>query len=1088
VPGDARFCPACGVEQAAPPPAKERKLATILFADLVGSTELGAQDPERTRELLDRFYDAMAAEVEAAGGTIEKFAGDAVMAAYGIPSAHEDHAERALDSSLSMLSRLDELFAGTLALRIGVNTGEVVVGRPREGSSFATGDAVNVAARLEQAAAPGEILVGERTVAGVGGAFGFGPLQTVQAKGKPEGVPARKLERRLTPAAPGWLPRLGRAFVGREDELAILQQTYQLAVEGGSVRLVTVAGDPGIGKSRLARELWQWLSLQSPQPVRRVGRCPAYGRARTYWPLSEILKEHLAISGEEVPDDVVKRLRGREILGLTLGLDVAGDLHPREARERLHRAWVDLFTELGNSKPSVVLIEDLHWAEEDLLELLARIGQEAQGPLLMLLTARPEFLDRASAWHEKANCRTLSLTSLSRANSELMLDELLPVALPARLRDVIVERAEGNPFFVEELLATLVDRGVVKQDSGSWSLERLPFGFELPDSVQGVLAARIDLLPAPAKATLQTAAVIGRSFWSGPLVELLDHTKPDFRTLAERQFIERRSESAITGEHEFVFKHALTREVAYAGLTKARRGRLHAAFADWLERVGGGRDEHASLIAHHFAEAASPDYADLAWPDEWETLEELRLKAVTWLRRAVRLAAGRYEIDDALVLLHQARVLETDRDTMIQLWLEDARMRYLKYDLDGARLALEAALALEPDRETAADTYAELAFNGGARPYVWQSPPARDDVSHWVARALELAPPGGPAHATALQARAIFEPRTGGAYALESVEIAERLGDPLLRGRAYEAAATVATGARRYLEAREWSDRQLAVTSGLPDPGARSGAQWHVAWTYLRAGDLGGARRLAYIHDELASKLTAHDAVHAVALRACVETAGADWTAARTLVARAERAATANAELPCQFNWRSLAKCALACAHVGDEQEAHRLEERAEDILLVGGPLGREPALLRLALLRGDLDTAERRLLQVPIPDEAWPWDVDAPGARLDALIALGAYEQAEEEAERFLDTEGYATPFALRTLGIVRREPAQIDAAIARFEAMGLDWYAEETRDLRQRVSATPKRRASLSTERATSPDPSDLPSSRWPTKGQPK
>jgi hypothetical protein len=210
------------------------------------------------------------------------------------------------------------------------------------------------------------------------------------------------------------------------------------------------------------------------------------------------------------------------------------------------------------------------------------------------------------------------------------------------------------------------------------------------------------------------------------------------------------------------------------------------------------------------------------------------------------------------------------------------------------------------------------------------------------------------------------------------------------------------------------------------------------------------------MHDELASKLTAHDAVHAVALRACVETAAADWGAARALVARAERAATANAELPCQFNWRSLAKCALACAHVGDEREAHRLEGRAKEILLVGGPLGREPALLRLALLRGDLDTAERRLLQVPIPDEAWPWDVDAPGARLDALIALGAYEQAEAEADRFVDTEGYATPFALRTLGIVRRNPAQIDAATARFEAMGLDWYARETRDLRQQAGGT--------------------------------
>ena len=1052
---DARFCPACGTEQAAPPPPKERKLATILFADLVGSTELGEQDPERTRELLDRFYEAMAAEIEAAGGTIEKFAGDAVMAAYGIPSAKEDHAKRALDSSLSMLRRLEELFAGTLALRIGVNTGEVVVGRARQGSSFATGDPVNVAARLEQAAAAGEVLVGERTVAAVGDAFEFGPAQIVQAKGKPKGVAARKLVRRVTPPS-GWLPRLGRAFVGREDELAFLQQTYVLVAEEGSVRLVTVAGDPGIGKSRLAHELSQWLSLQSPEPLRRVGRCPAYGRGLTYWPLSEILKDQLTISPRDSPEEVIRRLSGKEILGLTLGLDVAGDLHPHEARERLQRAWIDLFTELGNGKPSLVLIEDVHWAEYDLPELLARVGQEAQGPLLILLTARPEFLDRHPTWHDKARGQILSLASLSRASSELMLDDLIPTTLPPRLRDVIVERAEGNPFFVEELLATLIDRGVLRRENGGWSVGQLPFGFDLPDSVQGVLAARIDLLPAAAKATLQSAAVIGRSFWSSAVAELLDEAEPDFRTLAERQFIQRRSESAITGEDELVFKHALTREVAYAGLTKARRSRLHAAFADWLEHVGGGRDEQASLLAHHFAQAASPEYADLAWPDEPEMLERLRLKAVLWLRRAVRLAAGRYEIDEALALLHQARALETDRDTMVQLWLEDARVRNLKYDLDEARLALEAALALDPDREMVAEAYAELAFYGGARPYVWQSPPARDDVSDWIGRALELAPRGSSAHATALQARAIFEPRTGGAYAAESVEIAEEIGDPLLRGRAYEAAATVATGARKYPEAREWSDRQLAVTSGLSDPGARSGAQWHVTWAYLRAGDLRGARRLAYIHDDLASKLTAHDAVHAVALRACVETAAADWSATRALVARAERAAAANAELPCQFNWRSLVKCALACAHVGDEREARRLEQRAEELLLVGAPLGREPAVLRLALLRGDLDAAERRLSEVPIPNNTWPWDVDAPGARLDALIALGAYERAEEEAEQLVETEGYATPFALRTLGVVRGDAALIDAATARFEEMGLDWFAQETRDFRQKARAT--------------------------------
>src|SRR5207247_6021587 len=267
------------------------------------------------------------------------------------------------------------------------------------------------------------------------------------------------------------------------------------------------------------------------------------------------------------------------------------------------------------------------------------------------------------------------------------------------------------------------------------------------------------------------------------------------------------------------------------------RVRLHAAFADWLEHAGEGRDEHAPLLAHHFAEAASPEYANLAWPDEPDTLQRLRLKAVTWLRRAARLASGRNDVDDALPLLHQAPVLQTDRDAMVELWLEDARVRYLKYDVDGARLALEAALALEPEPEATARAYADLAFDGGARPYMWQSPPAREEVAEWIARALELAPRGSATHALALQARAIFDPRTGAEHAAESVVIAEAIGDPLLRGHAYEAAATVAMAAQRYREARDWSDRQLAATSRLPDPGDRSGAQWHATWAYLRAGE-----------------------------------------------------------------------------------------------------------------------------------------------------------------------------------------------------------------------------------------------------------
>ena len=336
LPEAARFCPACAAPVDAKPEERERKLATVVFADLVGSTALGgSQDPERTRALLDRFYDAMATEIETAGGTVEKFAGDAVMAAFGAPAALEDHCERALHAALAMQRRLRELFGEALALRIGVNTGEVVVGRPREGSSFVTGDAVNVAARLEQAAAPGEILVGERTTAAARGAFEFEEPTTYEAKGKPDGVRACRLVRALSLMRPRGVGGLHRAFVGRESELELLQATYRRVAEGGEPHFVTIMGDAGVGKTRLVRELWEQLAAESPAPLRRTGRCLAYGQGITYWPLGEVLKEHLGVLESDTPDTVRKRLGAREVLGLTIGVEPEKELHPLAARDRL---------------------------------------------------------------------------------------------------------------------------------------------------------------------------------------------------------------------------------------------------------------------------------------------------------------------------------------------------------------------------------------------------------------------------------------------------------------------------------------------------------------------------------------------------------------------------------------------------------------------------------------------------------------------------------------------------------------------------------------------------------------------------------
>jgi class 3 adenylate cyclase len=615
LPEGARFCPACGAPAQEPATAtEERKLATVLFADLVGSTELGAsQDPERTRALLDRFYDAMSAEVEGAGGTVEKFAGDAVMAAFGVPVAHEDHAERALHCALSMQRRLQELFADELSLRIGVNTGEVIAGQPREGSSFVTGDAVNVASRLEMAAAPGETLVGERTVAVARGAFEFAEPSTVEAKGKPAGVKCSRLVRALSLMRPRGVGGLRRAFVGRESELELLKATFRRVASERRPHVVTVMGDSGVGKTRLAREFWEWLAEEDSTPLRRTGRCLPYGDGITYWPLGEVLKEHLGLLESDGPETALQRLEPRAILGLTLGLDVAGDIHPLTARDRLHEAWIEFLEELANDQPVVVLVEDLHWAEDELFDLLERLVRGVGGPLLLLGTARPELLDRRPDWGAgRRNASVLWLEPLSPAQADLMAAELLSADLPQQIRDVI-GRAEGNPFFVEEVVATLIDLGVLARSDGDWIVGELPDDLIVPDSVQAVLAARIDLLGPTEKAALQAASVIGRIFWPGPVRELIGGGEPDFDVLEERDFIRHRSGSSLAGEHEYAIKHALTREVAYGSLPKARRARMHAACARWIERIAESREEQAPLLAHHYAEAVRPEDADLAW-------------------------------------------------------------------------------------------------------------------------------------------------------------------------------------------------------------------------------------------------------------------------------------------------------------------------------------------------------------------------------------------------------------------------------------------------------------------------------------------
>jgi class 3 adenylate cyclase len=1030
----------CGV------PAEERKLATVLFADLVGSTQLaGGQDPERVRALLDRFYDAMAAQVDGAGGTVEKFVGDAVMAAFGAPVAHEDDAERALHVALGMQRRMAELFGGRLALRIGVNTGDVVVGQPREGSSFVTGDVVNVCARLEQAAAPGEILVGERTVAAARGAFEFAGPATVQAKGKPGGVVCRRLVRALSLVRPRGLGGLQPVFVGRGGEMAQLQQAYRRVVASGRPLLVSVVGEAGVGKTRLVREFWRWLAEQPEQPLLRSGRCLSYGHGITYWPLGEVLKEHFGILESDPPEVAAGRVAGREGLGFTLGLAPPEGMHPLAVRDRLRTSWVGFLQELTGERPVAVLVEDLHWAGDELCDLLPILAGRVAGPLLLMVTARPELLDQRPGW--PAGGSLLRLEALPVAEAEQLAGVLLGSGCPAPIRELVAERAEGNPFFAEELIATLADRGVLARRNGGWSFGELPPDFLVPDTVQAVLAARIDLLPRPGKAALQTAAVIGRVFWSGPVCDLVEGADPEFGLLRDRAFVLAHAQSSIEGQREWLIKHALTREVAYQSLLKARRAPLHAGFAQWLERNGKGEAEHAPLLAHHYAAAVVPEDLDLAWAGREEQAEALRAKAVLWSRRAADLAIGRYEIDQSLALLHRALGLENNPREQAGIWQRIGEACALKYDGEGFFQAMQKALEIAGP---SAEVYADLALQTLLRAGMWVQQPDMDLIEGWIQRALELAEEGSltQGHALAALAMNTYDHSVSESASRSALAIAERLGDHELRCTMLHNVAYEALLAREFDRACTLMDEVMALLPGLPNPDVCLTALHSAVFTYMKSGHLGTAARASALATEAAAGLTPHHRVHAAAWQLILASVTGRWDQVQAQAAEAERLVDANqaAATPCCSDVSILLNCATGRAHAGAQDEARRLEAKANGLGMEGGRWYQgwfEPPKIRLALARHETG----QLAEVAAADFDWEWE--PVSTFLDALAALGDHERIEAEAPNWLQQGTFAEPFALRALGIARGDRTLLEQALERFEAMDLTWHREQTRHL---------------------------------------
>ncbi len=1048
---EARFCSACGAPQEPEPdaPIDERKLATVLFVDLVGSTELaGREDPERVRAMQARFFTAMAAEIEERGGRVEKYAGDAVMAVFGAPAALEDHAERALHAALAMRDRMHDLFAGAVEARIGVATGEVVSGAAHEGSSFVTGDSVNVGARLEQAAAPGEILVAERTVAAGRGAFEFGSQRLVEAKGKADGVTARPVLRALTLRRARGVGGLRRAFVGREPELDLLRATYRRAISGDEPHLVTIVGAPGVGKTRLVGELMELLEADDASPTWRSGRCLPYGDGITYWPLAEVVKQHFGILEGDAPDVINERLGARSMLGLVLGLDVAPTLHPLQARERLQESVLELLVELAADRPLVLLVEDIHWAEDDLLAMLERVLRECHGSLILVTTGRPELFDRRESWGTgQRNATTLRLNPLPAAAASRLLDEIVATELPDELRDLVITRAEGNPLFVEELVRALVDGGVLSLEGDAWVVGELPAGFSVPDSIHALLAARIDQLPPGEKAALQAAAVVGRVFWRGPVAQLAGGD-PDFDLLQEREFVRRHGATSMAGEEEYAIKHALTREVAYAGIPKARRGRMHAALGDWFEISGKATDEHASLLAYHFSEAVLPEDADLVWAEDAAELDRLRVTAVRWLQRAAELARHRYELEEAVELFHRAVEITGDEHQRARLWGEIGRTQALRYDADAMRTALDRSLAGPLDDAERADTYAFLALQASIRSAMWSIRLHRDLIEEWVEQALELAEEGSDAQARALLARINIEPGAVPDETLDlTVRTVERLGDEALDSYALGARSQAAFTRARFDEAVTWSGRRLQLMARIDDPDHLCEAYESGMPVAAAVGRFDEARRLVELHEALATPLSAHHRVHAISLELELAELLGDWESVAAATDRAVELVGKNLDTPCVRNPRDLLLCAAAHACLGDDTAARDLEKAAAEIAQVGYDSYLSEPRLRLALARGDRREVES-LTTLPL-ERVFVWGPAVFATRLDALVALADRGRIEQEAEQLLAPGSIVEPFALRALGFARDDDALLALADDGFARHGLEWHRCQTKHL---------------------------------------
>jgi class 3 adenylate cyclase/tetratricopeptide (TPR) repeat protein/type II secretory pathway predicted ATPase ExeA len=1069
MPEEARFCPSCGTEQerrrAVPPPvsavpAEERRQVTVLFADLSGYTAVAERmDPESVKTVVERCLRRLGQEVEQYGGTVDKYIGDNVMALFGAPVAHEDDGERAVRAALGMQHAMEEINADaqreygvSFALRVGLNTGEVLAGAVGDAYTV-TGDTVNVAARLQAAGRPGAVTVGERTVRATRDAVRYEEIGPLELKGKSEPVVAWEAVGLLAAQPLRRVRRREAPLVGRDGELAELQAAYARVTRDGRPQLVTVVGQAGVGKSRLARELAAALDRDDPPPELREGRCLPYGSGIVYWPLTEILRAECRVADGDDADLAWSKLSARlaellaqapdepgaepaerkvALIARLLGIGAPppegpGEAtDPQRARENFFSAVRSVIEAMALRRPLVLVLEDIHWADSGMLDLVEYLAQWVRAPVLIVALARDELLERRPTWGgARRRATSVFLDPLTREQTEDLVEALMPGA-GATLPPAVAERAGGNPFFAEEIVRLLGEEGAGDTE-------------QLPHTVQALLAARLDSLDPFERRIVQQAAVVGRTFWRDALEPVAAEEDRDLRealiSLQEKDIVVPESSGRLAGEPALAFKHVLIRDVAYQMLPKSVRARKHREVGDFIERRAGDRsDEVVALLAEHYGRAATLAGEARLPPDE---LTPIRAKAVRFLEAAGDAAATLYSNREAFSHYGSARDLAvTDEEARARIGEKQGDVALRLGRVDAAISVWEDCLEHHRGREDL-KRVADLHRRIGAG--LWHKGERKPAIEHHQ-KGINLLKDGPPA----IELVRLYE---------EAAWLYMQTGDNMLAIYAAE--------------------KSLRLAERLGETRAASRAHGIFGRVFGRMGDAAKARENLERAVELARGSDESEAILALlALGHHLEVFEADYPAAQEAYADALSQAERLGDVPAAVELQSA--LAQLAAYRADWADVERASDAGAQLAEREGLVGKLclPYALR-ALLRwraGEWDEAERLFRRSHELAEQVGWSEVAFSAlfglavtlrdRGDTNGAVTALDQALDVCER---------------AGLIAQSIQAISARAVTLALAGRDAQARETAEeavtLSERLHYATGRAAALEADGATTP-----------------